>query len=248
MKLLILSDLHIELDPFDIDLSDADVVVLAGDTHVGAKGVQWALENITDIPVIYVLGNHEYYRNTYPKLIRKLKDLTRGTNIHVLENDFVKIDQVTFFGCTLWTNFELFGDPVYAGMECQGRMTDYRLIKREPTYSKMRSKDTALIHMRSVLWLKNTYPEKKGGKNVIVTHHAPSPRSLPEGYERDIIHAAYASALDGLVAELSPELWIHGHIHESRDYGIGNTRILANPRGYPFRGNENFDAGLRVEL
>ena len=248
MNLQILSDLHIELDPFDIDCSDADVVVLAGDTHVGMKGVQWVMNNITEIPVIYILGNHEYYRNTYPKLIKKLKELTRGTNIHVLENDSVKIDDVTFSGCTLWTNFELFGDPVYTGMECQGRMTDYRLIKREPGYSKMRSKDTALINRLSVYWLKNNYPDNKGHKNVIVTHHAPSPRSLPEGYEEDIIHAAYASRLDDLVEELAPELWIHGHVHRSLDYVIGKTRVIVNPRGYPFEENEDFDPWLRVEI
>ena len=248
MNLRILSDLHIELDTFDADFSGADLVVLAGDTHTGTKGVQWALSKIKNIPVVYILGNHEYYRNTYPKLIRKIRELTRGTNIYVLENDHVELGGITFFGCTLWTNFELFGDPVYAGMECQGRMTDYRLIKREPGYSKMRSKDTYLIHKKSVFWLRNTYPEKKGSKNIIVTHHAPSPRSLPQAWEHDIIHAAYASRLDELVEELSPDLWIHGHIHKSSDYMIGKTRVLANPRGYPFRGNEEFDSELTIKI
>lgn len=248
MNLHILSDLHIEFGPFDMDHTGTDAVVLAGDTHTGTKGVEWAIESIKDIPVIYILGNHEYYRNTYPKLIGKLKEKTSGSNIHVLENEAFAIGEVCFFGCTLWTNFELFGDPVYAGMECQGRMTDYRLIKREPGYSKMRTKDTALIHRRSVYWLKNAYPEKKRARNIIVTHHAPSARSLPEGYEHNIINAAYASGLDELVEELSPDLWIHGHVHESRDYKIGKTRVLANPRGYTFRENEAFDGGFKVEV
>jgi hypothetical protein len=28
------------------------------------------------------------------------------------------------------------------------------------------------------------------------------------------------------------KLWTHGHTHHSFDYVIGETRIVANPRGY----------------
>jgi len=39
MKLLILSDLHLELHPFDIDTNGFDCVILAGDISVKNKGV-----------------------------------------------------------------------------------------------------------------------------------------------------------------------------------------------------------------
>jgi len=44
MRLHILSDLHLEFSPYgdDLDPVQADVVVLAGDIHNGALGVQWA--------------------------------------------------------------------------------------------------------------------------------------------------------------------------------------------------------------
>jgi predicted phosphodiesterase len=64
LRIQVLSDLHIEFEDFDADTDAADVVVLAGDIHVKDKGLRWAIENITDRPVIYVLENHEFYGGT----------------------------------------------------------------------------------------------------------------------------------------------------------------------------------------
>jgi predicted phosphodiesterase len=69
VKIQTLSDLHIEFQPFQLIETDADVIVLAGDIHVGEKGVKWAIANIPNKPVIYVLGNHEYYGHAYPKKV-----------------------------------------------------------------------------------------------------------------------------------------------------------------------------------
>jgi hypothetical protein len=42
------------------------------------------------------LGNHEFYREKFPGLIDKLKLGAEGTNVHVLENDFVEIGGYRF--------------------------------------------------------------------------------------------------------------------------------------------------------
>ncbi len=60
MKIRLYSDLHLEFGPFDPPDAAADLVVLAGDIHVGVKGVEWALEQKFGCPVLYVLGNHEF--------------------------------------------------------------------------------------------------------------------------------------------------------------------------------------------
>ena len=86
MKLQILSDLHIEFAPYEIVETDADVVILAGDIHLGDRGFKWAKENIRNKEVIYVLGNHEFYREATPRLFEKLKEKIKDTNIHVPEN------------------------------------------------------------------------------------------------------------------------------------------------------------------
>ena len=112
MKLQILSDLHLEFAPCQIVNTDADVVILAGDIHLGDRGYKWAEQNIKNKEVIYVLGNHEFYKEATPRLFEKLKKETKGTNIHVLENESISIGGVKFLGCTLWTDFELLNSPI----------------------------------------------------------------------------------------------------------------------------------------
>lgn len=43
------------------------------------------------------------------------------------------IDGVAFHGATLWTDFELFGDPKFAGYKCQEIMNDLKVIRRDPS-------------------------------------------------------------------------------------------------------------------
>ncbi|HLP75721.1 MAG TPA: metallophosphoesterase [Candidatus Paceibacterota bacterium] len=84
-----MSDLHLEFAPFQPNKVDADVVVLAGDVHTGTNGIKWILEAFRDKPVIYVLGNHEFYGQKIQKLIASIKEIAQGTNVHVLDNDRV---------------------------------------------------------------------------------------------------------------------------------------------------------------
>jgi Icc-related predicted phosphoesterase len=46
-----------------------------------------------------------------------------------------------------------------------------------------------------------------------------------------------------------PALWIHGHVHESFEYTIGQTKVACNPRGYVRYGeNAGFDPGRQLTL
>jgi len=248
MKILILSDLHIEFEDYQIDISEVDVVVLAGDIHVKEHGYHWAEKNIKNIPVIYVLGNHEFYGKAYPKLVGKLKEEAKGSNIHILEKDAINIDGIEFLGCTLWTDFELFGDPRIAGYECQQVMTDFKKIRLSPKFSKLRSIDVASIHRQSISWLSNEL-EKADCKNcVVVTHHAPSKQSVPEHYKENIISSAYASNLENIIEKYKPNYWVHGHLHNSSNYSIGETQIICNPRGYSDERNDSFDHKFIIEV
>lgn len=248
MKIRLLSDLHLEFEDRILEDSPADVVVLAGDIHIGKRGLAWIRSTFLKTPVIYVLGNHEYYGHTYPKLARDLAAATEGSNIHVLENRAVTLDGVTFHGTTLWTDFELFGDPRVAGHECQQIMTDFRKIRREPSYSKLRSLDAALIHKLSVRWLKESISGSTSRYNVVISHHAPSLRSVPAKLHDDMTTAAYASHLDGLIAEFNPDAWLHGHVHASSNYRIGNCRVVCNPGGYPGQVLPDFDPSMTIEI
>jgi Icc-related predicted phosphoesterase len=248
MRLYVLSDLHLEFEPFAPPATEAEGIILAGDISTGSNGLKWALKTFPDRPVIYVLGNHEFYGQTLQKLIVELRQMASGTNVHLLENDSCSIGEVTFLGATLWTDFALNGNPVVAEVVAQTGMNDYRRIRTLPRYTRLKPADTRRLHMESRLWLEGQALSLKGRKYVIVTHHAPSRQSIPRAIEEDSFNPAFASELSPFIIQSEAQLWVHGHIHSACDYILGKTRVLANPRGYPNESRQGFDPGLIVEV
>ncbi|MEI7291784.1 metallophosphoesterase [Paraburkholderia tropica] len=262
MKLLVLSDLHNEFEPLKADpkaVADADVVVLAGDIHTKNRSVEWARAFVDDPakPVILVAGNHEFYRGHFDNTLVQLRELARGTNVHFLENDVLVVGDVRFLGCTLWTDFRLYGNhisPAVCMRDAQSVMSDFRLIRATPSHRKLYPADTVRRHELSRAWLRNGLSEPFTGRTVVVTHHAPSEDSVESQYEGDSLTPAYASDLKGLMGQSLP-LWIHGHMHASFDYivspipGASGTRVICNPRGYsPKHLNPSFDPSLIIEV
>ena len=248
MRLHILSDLHLEFGAFEVPDTGADVVVLAGDTCTGKRGIRWALEYLPDMLVVYLLGNHEYYGKTWLKLIDDLKDDARGTNVCVLENDVLKLGSLVFLGCTLWADFRLHGDPRMAGHVAGQGMTDYKRIRVSPEFRRLQPGDSAGMHRASLSWLREQLAVYRDEQVVVVTHHAPSRRSLANRGSKDPLDPAYASDLEELVKESKARLWIHGHIHTASDYRLGSTRVICNPRGYPGEEGNGFRGDLVVDI
>jgi Icc-related predicted phosphoesterase len=248
MRIHILRDLHLEFGPLLLPKVQADLVVLAGDVHVGTRGLEWCREQFPATSVIYVLGNHEYYGFAIPKLTEKLRQEAAGSQVFILNDEAKEISGVTFLGTTLWTDFRLLGDPVLSSREADQVMNDYRRIRVSPPYRRLRPADTLARHQRSRRWLMLQLAERAPGPVVVVTHHVPSARSLGNHKPLDLVSAAFASRLDDLVAQSKATLWVHGHIHQAADYVLGNTRVMCNPRGYPDEPVPEFDPSLVVEI
>ena len=248
MKIHILSDLHTEFGSFEPPWVEADVVILAGDIGVGNGGLKWIQEHVPHTPVIYIAGNHEYYGRTLQKQLQELREATAGSHVHLLENDEVHLGDVVFLGCTLWTDFELFGDPDIVGYEVMQRMNDFSKIRVAPKYRKLHYQDAVGFHHRSVHWLEDKFEEHRGKKLVVVTHHAPSRQSIIEKYKANTLSAGFASDRDSLVAASGARLWVHGHVHSVHDYLLGETRVLCNPKGYPDEEVPGFNPALVLEV
>jgi predicted phosphodiesterase len=255
MRLWVLSDLHTEFGhpaPPPPPVAP-DVIILAGDIGTNLSGFRAAEALAADAPVVYVAGNHEYYGQALPRLTDKLRGLSAASSssgVHFLEDEQVVIGGVRFLGCTLWTDFGLLGPGRLAAAReaAGGAMTDYRRVRKSPEFRRLRPADTAAVHAASRRWLTARLAEAHDGPTVIVTHHAPSARSLRPGQPRGLIDAAYASDLDELVAGSGAALWVHGHTHLCVDYVLGRTRVLSNARGYPDEESEGFRADCVVEL
>ncbi len=248
MKIRLLSDLHIEFGAFEATSQGVDLVVLAGDLHLGTRGVEWIQEQRFSCPVIYVLGNHEHYGSTYPKLTRRLKAAAGGGDLFVLEKERLDLDGVAFHCTTLWSDFALFGNPWLAGNECQQYINDFRKIRLEKSYAKMTPVDAAALHRDALKWLGESLIGSAARTNVVVTHHAPLARSLPEKYTRELTAAAYASDLGTFIVAHHPDYWLHGHIHTPVRYTFEGCQVICNPRGYPGEESRDFDPGLIIEL
>ena len=248
MRLRILSDLHVEFEDFEPPPADADVVLLAGDIHVRHHGVDWARDRFPGVPVVYVPGNHEYYGGALPAHLETMKRQAAGSNVRVLENEALRVGGVTFLGCTLWTDFALHGNAVLHGFAARRLVTDYRAIRASPAYHRLRPKDTVALHRQSADWLAATARRCGSENTVVITHHAPSMRSLPDDFRGNPVSAAYASNLDQLVEACGARLWIHGHLHRQSDYRLGGTRVVCNPRGYPNQPNTGFVPDLVIDV
>jgi Icc-related predicted phosphoesterase len=260
MKMQIFSDLHVGVAPIRriTIMEGVDVVIVAGDT---CEGVLKAFEHLRRIvpmaiPIVMVIGNHEYYRHIVPIELALAKEHAPSFNIHVIENDSVVIGNsagvgaVRFTGATLWTDYAIFGPGNVAGImnACANGMNDHRLIgwRKEP-WLRFRPQEAALLHHRSKAYLTETLATPFEGPTVVVTHHAPHWTSVHPRFQSDPVTGGFVSDLSGLIETGEPELWVHGHVHNSSDYRVGPTRLIANPHGY---GSENpaFNGRLVVEV
>jgi hypothetical protein len=197
--------------------------------------------------VLYVAGNHEFYGEAIPRHLRKLEDAAAGSTVHFLENRAVVLGGVRFLGCTLWTDFELFGERAVSAAAAQGMMNDFRKIRVEPGYRRLSPSDVMAMHHRSLRWLRERLDAPFAGATVIVTHAAPGLRSVRPSRRDDPLTAAYASGLEWMM-DGRAVLWIHGHTHFCCDYEVGGTRVLSNQRGYPGEDTGAFDPALVVEV
>ncbi len=248
MRLRILSDLHVEFAPCDLPQVEADAVILAGDIHPGLKSLDWIVKAFPNEPVFFVPGNHEYYGHALPKLTNDLRAKAAGSKVQVMDNDEVILHGVRFLGATLWTDFKLHGNPAHSGAHAAEKMTDYRRIRVSPRYSRLKGLDTARLHAGSIQWLQEKFSQNSLTPTVVITHHAPSERSLRPDFLNDELSPAYASHLDDFVASSGATLWIHGHTHIATDYRLGQTRVLSNQRGYPDDPAPGFQPDLVVEI
>ena len=241
MKIQVMSDIHLEFFPNDTAVKDfadtlnadeADVVVIAGDLGVLRQSGRIAtfLGRLKK-PVLWVPGNHEYYRSSIAGEQDFLSSISKTLpNITVLNRSSVEIDGVKFVGATLW-----FAETQEA-LSRQFYLSDFQTISDAPSIFN---------HGRDDLqFLRDNITEDC----VVITHHLPSDRSIGERYRRSLINCYFVN-WDAEHLPVWPKLWIHGHTHLSTDYMLGDTRIICNPLGYWGRRdlNPEFDKKLIVE-
>ena len=206
MKLGIFSDLHLEFKDWNYK-PDPDIFYInAGDTHPYPEVRERFFKQFNG-NLFSVMGNHDYYHGSFHG--------AQG-HFHSRIHDGVKIS-----GAVLWTALTPEEWLLYKDI-----LVDYRYIDHLHYEDYM---NAHTIHKKFLL---------ESGADIIVSHHSPSFQSTSPKFAGNAMNCGFATELhdDILAMKKPPKLWIHGHMHNRSDYMIGDTRIIAWPRGYP---NEN---------
>lgn len=229
MNVHIFSDLHLEHRPYDVSETarNADLVILAGDIHEGTKGMAWAASQF-DCKVLYVAGNHEYYQG---HLEKTLDGLRAASNDHVqfLEQQAVVLNGVRFLGTTGWTDFSALGNSTASAWASRWRYGDFNSIQAANGRLAQQVDFSELNH-KARHWLEKRLSMPFKGTTVVITHHAPSIRSMSPQGALEAADASFFNNWDDLFGATAT-LWIHGHTHMAVDYVQSGTRVLSNPRG-----------------
>jgi Icc-related predicted phosphoesterase len=134
-------------------------------------------------------------------------------------------------------------------------MNDYKVVQNfypaKGLYHKLTPEYTAGVHRKTKEFFKVILEGTRDKPVVVLTHMAPSFLSVNEKFKYETTtNGGYASAMEDFILDNENiKVWVHGHMHDPVDYMIGETRILANPRGYiPWESGNGFDPAFTFEV
>mgnify|MGYP001583534607 CR=1 FL=1 len=230
MRLTVCSDLHFDhygAKTWDIikSFSVSDTIIIAGDIIDGNRSNDLIRERIYGEfckkykNVIAVLGNHDY-AGTYPHSIEQ-KIKYGFSNLHVLDNNSVIIDNQRFIGGTLWYS------------DCHDHFLkqdwfDYRYIKRFEPWVYRKNNDFI-----------EKVAKKMKSDDIVISHMLPSKLSIHPYFYNSLQNTFFLNDIEEYIIKNQPKLYIHGHTHYPFDYKIGDTRVYCNPLAYPSEHTNN---------
>lgn len=244
MKIRVMSDLHADpahFDEFVLEPMESDVdtiLLLCGDVAEQTSGVALVASIAPRFRhVIWLMGNHEYYSGNIKRTPEKIRDKLASMNVDnvsVTVKDTIHIDDVTFVCATLWSDFNNH-DPMVM-LAASGGMNDYRKIRCGPDSAPWKRKISPgivyVIHKEHLAFIQDEVAKYSDRKVVVVSHHAPSIKSIDPQYYTHKLNHCYFTELHDYIYDSNILLWAHGHTHNFAEYDINNTRVVCNPRGY----------------
>ena len=245
MLIQIASDIHLEQFHENIDFTDVirpvgDMLILAGDIgsiyrqHQLNKFLEQACGNFP--MVIYVPGNHEYYRISHSKKNRKFSYLSdfmcqftsKFNNFYFLDKDSIQVENFLFIGTTLWSN---------------PKSLPSRIV-RIPNMTLERYKSK---HKIAVEYIKN---QKEWAKNqdlipIVITHYPPVDTKEVCTRKTDF-RDLYTNKLENLTKGV--KIWICGHTHKNFSLTVNDCTLISNQLGKPKDNISDFDPAKLIEV
>ncbi len=224
-----------------------DALIITGDLANSPYG-NWgpALRQLSrwiDPSRIYLLpGNHDYY-NFGIDGDGDLRRLAAAEGVHFLQKTELVHGASRFLCVTLWTDFDLLGDPETAMREAERRMRDYGQISMPdpkqatllPEFQESRRRVSLTpevvlqLHHNHRHWLEGRLATPFDGRTVVVTHHCPHPAATGPV---DSLTPAFCSNLEDLILQFQPSNWFFGHTHRRLTAIVGQTKVINTSIGY----------------
>lgn len=261
MKIFLISDIHFEfhnkvdwLPPLSSG-DQFDVLLLAGDIGHGPwleTGLRRLRSRFPSTPIVYVAGNHEFYRHNISK--SPLEDFEIQDFYH-LEKNSVELNRYRFLGTTLWTGFDSLGSEYIerAMHESKYSIADFMEIRvaelSETNGVPLRVTPEYMrdLFLQSKAWLDTELAYSDPDKTIVVTHFPPGREFRHGQIKEDIISAYFQANCMDLIHKHQPALWLYGHNHWSDQHQCGKTRVISNQYGYPREG-ARYRPDLIIEL
>lgn len=265
MKIALISDIHAEFYKNESDWlpplpENPDVLVLAGDIHIGKSLIPFIERVSMALPHTYLVviaGNHEFYRQYRLATLKVYQEAFAGhTQIHFLENDYVDIEGIRFIGATLWTGFPLHSmQYTYEQVMSYAKdsVSDFSLIAEDsgdkvvvftPEISK-------ILFEESKAKITQLLAESDPKKCIVVTHFPPSKKLQHPKFTLDKVTSYFTADCADIIETYQPAYWFYGHNHWSSTSSIGDTTLVSNQFGYPnerWKMGGDFNPSLIIEM
>lgn len=242
MKILVTSDLHLDewaalggnpLLGIAERLIDLDALIIAGDLaedplRTWPALIDWIGQRIDPAKIYVIPGNHDYYDHRLDG-DDALRAVVEAAGMRFAQKQVIMIGELRILCCTLWTDFDLFGQQEDS-MSHARWMADFERIARDAAGATIKPADTVAAHVDHLSWLTRAIAEPHMGKTIVVTHHLPS-AAVAGAPSR--LSPFFASNLDGWILQHQPAIWLCGHSHRHQQARIGTTLIRDISFGYP---------------
>lgn len=254
-------ELFPEPDPFGLLLLNGDIQLW---TYGGKMKEDGPVFKMLDFlskrfkAVVYIPGNHEYYRGIaghyYDSKFKKILKANNLNNIFLLNNDELIINEgvARILGSTLWTSMDeknpFFEMDVsrhnnYSRKSPLNDLNKIRFTDDKSSFPLLNVRSIRKLHNRSKSYLNKKLNENFAGITIVATHHVPTNLVINEELKvyKDNLLPAYVEPLEYLVEK--SDVWFFAHTHQVYDKFIEslNSRLISNAGGYKHKRIIDFD-------
>lgn len=215
---------------------EADVIVVAGDIE-SPKFIRELASHFKDKLILYILGNHDYYRNSLEdhKYLSQWENKVNKQNAHLLNRSTYKIDNTIFLGLTLWSKAVYYPEQV-SRISCFRKISFPPQVNEVEITNKLDSAMMADVHNYEKSILFNSFLKLSHSEKLIpITHFCPRDEFIKPHWLGNNRNEYFSANMGEWITswrltEKIP-LWMFGHMHDASDETIDSTRYICNPYG-----------------